>query len=158
MDLFAIGILQLAALSYGLYFVSQGRPVWIVYDKNRFEVVQAFEAVIQLDYLSQVPLRITGFQWCAVQASVPASIDREDIFHKQEFLEPYAAVAIEAGSRAIPLDVLKRFNDHEKVDELLQHYPEADGYIPIVAKEKALVVLVKKAVGEPIAIVNVSPW
>lgn len=157
-DFFTIGVLQLAALSYGLYIVAQGRPVWMVYDNNRFEVVQAFEAVIQSKSSSQFPLRITGAQWGAVKDSVPISIGRGDAFYQQEYLQPYAAVALNAGARAIPLEVLKRFNDHAKIDELLQQYPEADGYIPMVAKEKAVVVLVKKAVGEPIAIVDVSPW
>lgn len=63
MDLLVIGILQLAALSYGLYIVAQGRPVWMVYDNNRFEVVQAFEAVTQPGSSSPFQLRLTGAQW-----------------------------------------------------------------------------------------------
>lgn len=158
MDLFTIGALQLAALSYGLYIVAQGRPVWIVYDNNRFEVVQAYEAVIQPDYLSQFRLQMTGVRWGAVIDSVPAYIGKGNAYYQQEFLQAYEAVALNAGSRAIPLELLKRFNDHAKIDELLRLYPEADSYIPMVAKEKALTVLVKKTVGEPIAIVNASPW
>ena len=157
-DLLTIGILQLAALSYGLYIVAQGRPVWIVYDNNRFEVVQAFEAVIYPDSSSQLSLNITGVEWRAVKDSVPISIGRRDAFYRQEYLQPYALVTINAGKQAIPLEVLKRFNDHEKIDELFRHYPEADGYIPMVAKEKALVVLVNRAIGKPIAIIDASPW
>ncbi len=158
MDLFTIGTLQLIALSYGLYIVAQGRPVWMVYDNNRFEVVQAFEAVTQPDSSSHFQLRMTGAQWGAVIDSVPAPIARGDAYYQQQFLQAYDVVAINAGSRAIPIDVLKRFNDPAKVDELLRYYPEANGYIPMVAKEKALVVLVNKSVGEPIAIVDASPW
>lgn len=158
MDFFTIGILQLAALSYGLYIVAQGRPVWMVYDNNRFEVVQAFEAVTHPDSSSPFQLRVTGAQWGAVVASVPASISRGNAYYQQQFLQAYEAVALDAGSRAIPLEVLKRFNDPAKIDGLLSHYPEANGYIPMVAKEKALVVLVNKSVGQPIAILDASPW
>jgi len=158
MDLLAIGILQFGALSYGLYIVAQGRPVWMIYDNNRFEVVQAFEAVTQANFSSPFQLQITGPQWGAVIDSVPASIARGDAYYQQEFLQSYEAVALKAVSRAIPLEVLKRFNDPVKIDDLLRHYPEATGYIPLAAPQKPLVVLVNKSMLEPIAIVDAAPW
>lgn len=40
-DLVVIVVLQLLALSYGLWAVIQGRPVWLVLNADRFDVVQA---------------------------------------------------------------------------------------------------------------------
>lgn len=42
-DLFAIGTLQLAALAYGVSIVYLARPAYIVFVKDRFEVVTAVE-------------------------------------------------------------------------------------------------------------------
>ncbi len=38
MDLAVIACLQLAALGYGLWTVAEGRPAWIVYNADRFDV------------------------------------------------------------------------------------------------------------------------
>jgi hypothetical protein len=42
-DLTVIGIVQLAALAYGLHTVGAGRPAYIVFTKDRFDLVQAYE-------------------------------------------------------------------------------------------------------------------
>ena len=39
-DLAVIVLLQLAALGYGLWTVAQGRPAWLVFNVDRFDVVQ----------------------------------------------------------------------------------------------------------------------
>jgi hypothetical protein len=42
-DLTAIAAVQLVALIYGLYTVGSGRPVYMVYTKDRFDLVLAYE-------------------------------------------------------------------------------------------------------------------
>src|SRR5690606_4102888 len=39
MDLTVIILIQIAALSYGLYSMAQARPVWIAFNHDRFELV-----------------------------------------------------------------------------------------------------------------------
>lgn len=163
MDLVTIGIIQLLALAYGLYMVAQGRPVWIVYDSGRFEVVQAYEAVFESDdslASNAFQLELTGPVWAAVSDSVPSSVANGDAYYRAKFLRDYdEKIAVSAGTRAYPIAVLKRFNEPRKVDAILSSYPEADGFIPIAAKQKSLAMLVsKKAIGRPIAIVDLSPW
>ncbi len=162
MDLLTIGVVQLMALSYGLYMVAQGRPVWLVYDVDRFEVVQAYEAVVAPKD-SPSPggfyAGITGPVWGAVIAQLPATIAKGDAYYKAEFLQAYdATIAARVGAHARAFGVLKVFNGPAKVDAILAAYPEADAYVPMAAKEKSLCVLVNKAKGEPIAIVDLSPW
>lgn len=161
MDLLTIGVLQLVALAYGLYIVAQGRPVWVVYDSGRFEVVQAYEAVVDSANLSQDSFRLgfTGPVWASVVDSIPASVGRGEAYYQSAFLQIYdAGVAAKVASNAIPFDVLKRFNKPETVASILSSYPEANAFVPLAAKEKALSVLVDKDSGQPIAIVNLSPW
>lgn len=38
-------LIQLSALSYGLYSIAQGRPVWLVYNVDRFELVRNNEII-----------------------------------------------------------------------------------------------------------------
>lgn len=40
MDLTVIALLQLSALVYGLHTVADGRPAWLVFAKDRFEMVR----------------------------------------------------------------------------------------------------------------------
>lgn len=42
-DLYVIATLQIAALCYGLYMISQARPVFLAYSNDRFVLVQANE-------------------------------------------------------------------------------------------------------------------
>lgn len=67
MDLTIIAALQLAALGYGLWTVAEGRPDWIVYNVDRFDVVTAVDIdTRQLDeartQYRNAPPR-TGPQW-----------------------------------------------------------------------------------------------
>jgi hypothetical protein len=162
MDLLTIGVVQLMALSYGVYVVAQGRPVWMIYDTERFELVQAYEAVAAPKN-SPSPgglfVGLTGPVWGAVIEEVPAAIIKGDAYYRAEFLQAYdAKIASKVAAHSRPFGVLKIFNDPAKVDAILAAYPEADAYVPMAAKEKSLCVLVNKAKGEPIAIVDLSPW
>src|SRR5690554_666080 len=40
MDLTVIALLQLSALGYGLWTVAEGRPAWLVFSVDRFELVR----------------------------------------------------------------------------------------------------------------------
>lgn len=42
-DLSVIILLQLSALTYGLYTVAEGRPAWLVFSVDRFELVRVNE-------------------------------------------------------------------------------------------------------------------
>lgn len=162
MDLLTIGFIQVFALIYGLYIVAQGRPVWIVYDSNRFELVQAYEAIPQSKEMadpSVFNLGFTGPVWAAVIESLPADLAKGDAYYKSEFLKVYSEeVASKVGAHARPLEVLKRFNDPLKVEAILSAYPDVNAFVPIAGKEKSLAVLVNKSIGHPISIVDLSPW
>lgn len=159
MDLAVIGILQMLALSYGLYIVAQGRPAWLVYNNNRFEIVQAYEAVPSPDSANnELPLSFTGPIWGAVIEPLPASVKRSEAFYQQAFLQGYESALAEGRINSMPVEVLRRFNKADEVDRVLGLYPQAKGFIPITGKEKSMVVLVDDSIGELIAIVDLSPW
>src|SRR6187551_2548926 len=157
MDLLTIAVIQLLALTYGLYVVVQGRPVWMVYDSGHFELVQAYEAILNPNDSTSADkfhLGMTGPVWGAVTNKKPATIAKGDSYYRAEYLQAYDEnVATAVKAHLTPLAVLKRFNDPEKVDVILAAYPEAHGFVPLVAKNKSLVVLMNNEKGFPIAIV-----
>lgn len=161
MDLLTIGVIQLAALIYGLNIVAQGRPVWVVYDSGRFEVVQAYEAVIDPTEISASTfnLGLKGPVWVSVSDSIPESVGTEEAYYQAKFLQSYNdVIAAKVAEGVLPLAVLKRFNDPAKVDSILRLYPDANGFVPVAAREKSLSVLIGKRSGYPLAIVDLSPW
>lgn len=45
LDLAIIVLVQISALAYGLYTVAAGRPQWVVFNKDRFDVIQTTEVL-----------------------------------------------------------------------------------------------------------------
>lgn len=164
MDLLIIVVVQMAALLYGLYVVAQGRPVWLVYDSGKFELVQAYE-VIGLGGKNVLPefqhLSYTGPVWAAVSPvgnlNLGEDLPLQDQHLRAEYLVEYQHKAA-FDNRALPLQILHRFNNTARVNEILKKHPTADAYIPLQAKQKPLTVLVNKTTGENVAIVDLSPW
>jgi hypothetical protein len=64
-DLSVIAVLQLAALGYGLHAVYQARPVYLVYEVDRFQVVTA--ADVDPSELGQAPPDLRELPWHGVQ-------------------------------------------------------------------------------------------
>lgn len=159
-DLLTIGIIQLLALSYGLYIVAQGRPVWMVYDSGRFELVQAYEAVTDENQSSEnFTLSVTGPVWGAVKKQLPTSVDSGDAYYKAEFLQTYdEKIAADVSVHIMNIALLNRFNEPAKVSAVLSAYPEANAFVPMAAKNQPVVVLVNKENGYPIAVVDLLPW
>lgn len=156
-DLAVIGVLQLIALGYGLYIVAQGRPVWLVYNNKRFDVIQAYEVIASSEELgSEFYLSHTGPLWAAVTPE--AAVLGADASYRQDSLVAFNNLVSQAIVNANPIAILNSFNDHAKVDLVLKQYPLADGYIPMSAKNQSMVVLVSKSEQKVIAIVALAPW
>lgn len=60
-DLVVIGLLQLAALGYGLWTVAVARPVHLVFEYDRFRVVHAID--IAPEMLSKAPPELAALPW-----------------------------------------------------------------------------------------------
>lgn len=64
-DLSVIAVLQLAALGYGLHAVYQSRPVYLVYEVDRFQVVTA--ADVDPSELGQAQPALRELPWHGIQ-------------------------------------------------------------------------------------------
>lgn len=169
-DLTVIICLQALALGYGVYTLAQGRPAWIVYHGDRFELVRHNE--ILRNNIQQADLRYqktpwTGPQYVTTQQTVNLNTKNDDLFnaifgHISVSQKPERYTQLEnarprMASHIYAIEILKKFNSHEQVDQTVQRYPEAIGYFPLKAQRKDMTVLVDKNY-QVIEIVNLQPW
>jgi len=171
MDLMIIACLQLAALGYGLWVVAEGRPVWIVYNVDRFDVITALD--IEPRKLDEAPIQYRNASWSgprwvgAVRPDDPeqrqnilfeAALGGSDIAQRPGLYRPMSDMAEAIRQRAQPLRKLKNFNEATLVRRALQDWPTATAWVPLMARAKPMVVLLSENKSSVLAIVDLRPW
>lgn len=169
-DLATIVFLQLAAFAYGLFTVAEGRPAWLVFNVDHFELMQAYEIDHRKQDAALSEFRrpsLQGPSWAALRS--PESLEERSavlsetitagilITQRQDFYRPLAMANDQIRHRAKPLDELKRFNDHLAVDSIIAKWPKADVFLPMTAREQPVTVLINKETAQVIAIVDLKP-
>lgn len=171
MDLTVIISLQIAALFYGVYSIEQGRPVWLVYNVDRFELVN--KNGVLTDNLSEALPEFQRIPWLKPQL-VGVKIEQDvntrnrDIFaevlsgisiaQKPERYVPMAEVKHQIQQRAQDMKLLEQFNDQQSVQKILAKYPQADAFVPLKSTAVDMTVLINKEKGEVVKIVDLRPW
>lgn len=170
-DLSVIAAVQLAAYLYGMHSIAVSRPVYIAFDKLRFEVVQADSVVRATDktilpeYQSN-PLFAP--QWVSVRPYKDAvEQNQRTMLEMQEGISPsmmadlYQPLNDGWGGmleRKHGLDELKQYNPAEQVAKELAAYPQADSYLPMKAPSVDMAVLLDSRQKQVLGIVDLRPW
>jgi hypothetical protein len=115
-DLAAIALFQLAALAYGSHIIYLARPAFIVFVKDRLEVVSAVElrperlAAARFAQFRTPPLAgpvLVGGEWPENQAGqqmlLDANLAGEDLQHFPRYYVPYADSRREVLAKADPI-------------------------------------------------------
>ena len=160
-DVATIAVLQLAALSYGLYTVHQARPVALVFEQDRFRVIAAADVLEKelndaLPELRELPLN--GPRMIAVRKATPgaernqslmtAVMDGVDTSQRPSFWIPYGPEERRAARQgARPLAALMKHYPAE--NESIQNDLRAMGitqeatarFLPVRARKDAVAVL-----------------
>jgi hypothetical protein len=172
-DLGVIALLQLAALAYGLYTVAIGRPAWVAYNVDRFDVVRAYELQEKYQTLAKPEYADTplwGPRWVAAllptnsearnKLTVESVDGGADLAQRPNLYAPVSAAIADMQKRAQPLDKLKALNKGNEilVDEILKKYPQADSFVPLKAPIQDMTVLLRKDTAEVVAVVELKPW
>lgn len=176
-DLAVIGILQLGALSYGLWTVAAARPVHLVFEIDRFRVVHAVDVSPTL--LGQAPeslrsLPMTGPTLLSVRAFrndqekldvTMAAMAGLDIGSRPELWQSYEAAKPQVLAEMRPLAELKtRFPQQAAdIDKALksrrQGRPDtAIGFIPLASRQSFWTVLLDTHTAEVIAFVPIDSF
>lgn len=169
-DLTVIIVLQLAAFVYGIYNIAISRPVYIVFDTSRFEVVQANE--IPKESLDEAESSYGTLGWgvpkyVAVRAVANAEERSERLFSELEtgvapskqpnLYEPLDNQWAIMAAKAHDLTELSKNNSTQSVDSVMIDYPAATGWLPLVAYEQDMVVLIDITHQQVIDIVDLRP-
>lgn len=171
MDLSIIIIIQIAALIYGLHSITQGRPAWIVFNQNKFELVRVNDQFIENTEHIHKQFQTTSWTGPQYAAAVPS----QNMKQRQDdlFMDALGGVSLaqrpkryvtlshvkqKIQQQSQDLDNLKKFNDVQLVEKTLNQYPKATAYLPLKASKLDMVILINKKEGSIVNIVNLRPW
>ncbi|WP_039914822.1 TfpX/TfpZ family type IV pilin accessory protein [Cellvibrio mixtus] len=170
-DFSVVALLQISAFLYGLYVVAEGRAVWLVFNVDRFDLVQAYQ--VNEKYRQDAIPKYQSLSWTGpklVSAQQPKEPDAHsrlvfesvkngiDLPQRPDLYTAYEDEKANIVSSALELTELNRFNSKERVIEILKKWPEADAYLPMMSRTNPMVVLINRHTIKVIATVELSPW
>lgn len=176
-DLLVVLVLQVAALLYGMNAVFAARPVYAVFNVDRFDLVLAndmTEAKLQKVEASRFK-SLPGFGPQVIAARRPgtskerneilfgAAAGGDDLPQLPQYYVAYGDARTEAAKRAQPIDALRELNRSEtaRVDDLARRHAgraAGVGYLPLRAKVVDMAVIVARDTGEVLEIADLRPW
>lgn len=171
MDLAVIVLVQLLALSYGLWVVAQARPAWLVFNADRFDLVQAVDIDLRTDEPVATEYRQpawSGPVWVGAVAPVDiekrnaitfeAALGGSDIAQRPNLYVPLATLSESIDKKIQDLSTLEHFNDRNAVRDALAAWPQARGWLPLMARAQPMVVLMGPEPAQVLAVVALKPW
>ena len=175
-DLVVIGIVQTAALSYGVYVLFESRPVYIAFVKDRYEIVRANgfpEGELEKAHAKGYD-RLPWTGPTLVGVKLPTDPDERfklmvsgmsgvDAQYYPRYYVPYAQVREEVVKAARPLATLRRRNP-QRAGEIAQvlaalgRKEDDVRFAPMRAGKNDLAVFVDAKSGEILKITSLFPW
>jgi hypothetical protein len=177
-DLWCIGLVQLAALAYGTITMYRERPYFIVFAVDRFHVLPRTDVEAAGLAAPDLAARIgtkPAIGPLLVAASLPADdagmqrliadlvAGKPDIEHRPEFWGRYqgSAAAVMAHARPVAELFARRPEATRALAELAaaRALPrERLGFLPLIARNRDMSLVVDLASGTPVGIVDADPW
>lgn len=169
-DLSIIVAIQISALCYGLYSIEQGRPAWLVYNVDRFELVRKNEIANQ--NINQAPPQFRYPSWLkpqfvATEFAKDAKQRSDDMFtevlggislaQKPQRYVDFSKAKEKVQKRAQKLELLQQYNNKTDVEKILSKYPQATAFLPMKASVIDMTVLIDSQ-GDVVKIVDLRPW
>lgn len=170
-DLSIIVVIQLSAFFYGLWTVEAGRPIWMVFSVDRFDLVQSHE--LSNPYRKNAAPLFQQKNWLGpewVAARLPTDVEQLNTLTFEALMagvdvpqrpDLYVKLNDEFDtiiSKARPLSELKKYNSVELVNSFLRVYPQADAFLPLMSRSKQMTVLIDSRSEKIISIVDLIPW
>ena len=169
-DLTVIILLQLSALFYGIYSIEQGRPVWIVFNVDRFELVRKNEIVDQNINHAQPQFQQPSWlkpQFVAMEFAKNIEQRNNDMFaevlggisiaQRPERYVDFIQAKQQIQQRAQKLELLQQYNNKSDVEKILAQYPQVTAFLPLKASVMDMTVLVDQN-SNVVKIVDLRPW
>jgi len=174
-DLTVVGLIQLAALTYGLWTMFVARPVHLVFEYDRFRVVHAIDVPQEL--LDRVPphvqaMPLSGPTLLALRPfhderekmeATMAALQGQSLSARPDLWQPYAEARQQVLQSARPVSRLKqRFADRAaEIDASIAgtgRSTEALVYLPMVGRKSFWTVLLDPNTAEVLAYVPLDSF
>lgn len=170
-DLSIIIAIQIAALCYGVYSIEQGRPAWLAFHVDRFELIRKNDII--LENIDQAQPKFQNISWTkpefvAVKLAASTEQRQDDMFievlggislaQQPERYVEFTQAKKQIQQRALPLKELNQYNSKIEIEKKLAKYPEANAWLPLKANAVDMVILIDKERAEVIKIVDLRPW
>lgn len=172
-DLAVIALLQLSALGYGLYSVSQARPVYVVFTVDRFDVVTAKDldpgdlVQVTLPQFKNVPWGRPQFiavsrptDIAAANKVLESALQGKDLQMFPQYYTEYSVATTEILKKAQSLESLQK-----RAPQLIEKFLQGTGrsassvrFLPVRAPKADGAVLIDATSAEPLQIAAVDPW
>ena len=173
-DLVVIAALQLAALAYGLHILYLSRPAFIVFVKDRFEIVRANdlsdEQLARASRFRERPLMgpvVVGSRIPTdpkeLTELVFASLSGSDVQHFPKHYVDYDQSRAAVRARSAPIARLRELNpaSADEIDSLVRSSgrPEAElAYLPLKGDKRELAAIVDAKSGDLVRVAPLQPW
>jgi len=176
LDLTLIGLMQGIALVYGVHVVLESRPVFLVAAVDRFMLVSAND-LDPKDVASASSSAWRSLSWTGpktVGVALPEGEERtqlmfqsigggKDVDKLPKYYVDYAKAAPGLLARAKDVDALKPVDESERATlasaiEKTGEKSDQIVWVPVVARNGSLVMLLDRKSGAPLRAVAVNPW
>ncbi len=174
LDIGLIVLIQIVALAYGVSTIYEGRPTYVVFAVDRFEVV-AYNEIVRdslerADFSIIPPPDLLGF--AVVGSSMPlAPEEREkiltsslnggaDLAQMPEYFVPFDSQKATAATRAHPARLLAdEPMDPQRRDTLLELLEDHAnlGFLPLMGTSRDGVVLLDRTTGNIVRMMDIAP-
>lgn len=176
-DLAVVAFLQMGALFYGIHVVYAARPVYVVFNVDRFDVVAANELVPD-DWQALAPdefktLPLTGPRLVAADLPYDPK-ERETLFFTAvragvdlanfpQYYHPYHERAAAVIAKAKPLAELREKRPESEVDltrvvkTLGQGWDDL-AFLPVHARKQDLTAIIDRRNGNVVKVLPIDPW
>ena len=170
-DLICIGAMQIAALAYGTYVMFEARPVFTVFNKNRFQIAAVVDIVDYELAKAKSPqmrqLSVTGPKLVAI--GQPDKNDKKEVmfammesgsaYRYPKLFDEYNAHKSEVIKAGMPLAGLAEISTENKlaIDQFISksNRPESDFlYLPIASELAEMSAIVDAKTGDFIQIID----
>lgn len=174
-DLAMVGVLQVAALGYGVWTVAVARPVHLVFEVDRFRVVHGVDVpeemigrepagVDAMPWLGPTVLAVRPFRDADESADVTiAALKGLQIGARPDLWQPYDAARPRVLQAARPVSHLKaRFNGRAaEIDAVLNsagRRPDTMVYLPMVGRSAFWTAFVDPVTADLVAFMPLDPY
>lgn len=170
-DLCVIALLQIAALIYGLSTVFAGRPAFIVFNQDRFDIVRLIDidpkSAKIAELMNNQVATVSWFRPRWIAAVTPTDPKRaQEIFltavtggadwpQLPELYVPLTQVNAQMLKKAQPLSTLHQFDKQNLLADIKDSNIK---WLPLRGKTKDMVVLMNSNSAEIIKVVDIDPW